>query len=149
MELAFDFYFVDKDPEAESCYLPKVSTVYVHGLPSAHPLSACPSPEESAEVSFLMARPGVALVPDPRGVMNQERPDALWIREPWRVTPGFKSTFCCLHVCSPGSETWLPSSGGNYNLVGLLSVINEINNSRVWHTADMKLFLFMWLFVCY
>lgn len=143
MELAFDFYFVDEDPEAESCYLPKVSTVYVHGLPSAHPLSACLSPEESAKVSFLMVHAGMALVLDPRGVMNQKRPDS-----PWQVTPGFKSKFWYLHVCNPGSETQLPNPGGDYHLVGLLSVINEINNNRVWHTADMKLFLFMWLFTC-
>lgn len=120
----------------------------VCGLLSAHPLSACLSPEESAKVSFPMARPGVALVLHPQGVMDQERPGALRVRAPWWVTPGFEPEFWRSHVCNPGSDTQLPGPGGNYHLVGLLSVINEINNNCVWHTVDMKLFLFTWLVTC-
>lgn len=80
--------------------------------------------------------------------MDQERPGALRVRAPWWVTPGFEPEFWRSHVCNPGSGTQLPGPGGNYHLVGLLSVINEINNNRVWHTADMKLFLFTWLVTC-
>lgn len=149
VELACDSVSQTRTPRQRVAPCPRAARfMSVCGLPSAQPLSACLSPAESAKVSFPTARPGVALVPHPRGVMDQERPGALWVRAPWWVTPRFESEFRCVHVCNPASDSQLPGQRGNYHLVGSLSVINEINNSRVWHAADLKLFLFMRLVTC-